>query len=227
MAPRDKLCLFKKGSSGEIPVKWEGEACQKLWNLSRAPGRFPAVGVKHTIHLICILFQAPCCSAKAGAAAGSSGARCSHCTRAQPLCWHLPGVAHGSSAVDPRGDGCSSLQRGGSSDLLPTSEAEGFLCSVSPQAPVLVELWRGSPRHGRTRGPGVPDLSCFVPAGVAVPIPMVSPLPMAWEGDALCPVPGLGLPPAGARSTVASCPGAGCQVVTMGNGFNVGGDRFW
>lgn len=95
MVPRDKPCLFRKGCSGEIPVKREGEACQKLWNLSQALGRFPAVGVKHTIHLICFLFQMSCCSAKGEAAAGSSGA---HCSRAcgLSLCSHFPGVGHES-----------------------------------------------------------------------------------------------------------------------------------
>lgn len=82
MVPQDKLCLFKKGCSGEIPLKWEGEACQKLWNLSQALRRFPAVGVKHTIHLICILFQVSCCSAEGEAAAGSCGA---HCSRTQGM----------------------------------------------------------------------------------------------------------------------------------------------
>jgi len=53
MVPRDKI-FFKKGSSGEIPVKWEAEACQQLWNLSQALRGFPALGVKHTIHPICI-----------------------------------------------------------------------------------------------------------------------------------------------------------------------------
>lgn len=142
MAPRDKLCLFKKGSSGEIPVKWEGEACQKLWNLSQAPGRFPAVGVKHTIHLICILFQVSCCSAKGEAAAGSS----ERCTRAHPPCshsqgWDMKALAPLSCWI-PHGNAhllCSEKTAVSAADVLgiTVSEAEGFLRSQL-QTPTLL-----------------------------------------------------------------------------------------